>query len=312
MRRKTKKSLKIMATAVITATLIIIAGWFLNLRLTEGNVKEEYNTAVSMINDKHEFQEGYNKLKSLGLERAESRVKEYSVKVKVAKSLNEANKSISDGKVEDGKDQVETAKKIADSEDVFAPAVKWLETDIKKYEDAIKEINDGANPEEVANKYKFNHDRLTEVVKGKKAGETSTKEDDDKKDEGSKSTESNSAPAKKAESPARQAQSTASSNGATKVGSYDDALVKNFNHYHDAIVSYLMSYSAKIQEASGVVVKDVQYGGMDSNGIYVKLKNPKGDMVGYYLFRYNVNTQQVTLDSVKSGQVQTYPAVYQI
>lgn len=310
MRRKTKKSLKIMATAVITATLIIIAGWFLNLRLTEGNVKEEYNTAVSMINDKHEFQEGYNKLKSLGLERAESRVKEYSVKVKVAKSLNEANKSISDGKVEDGKDQVETAKKMADSEDVFAPAVKWLETDIKKYEEAVKEINDGAKPEEVANKYKFNHDRLTEVLKGKKAGESSTKEDENKED--TKSTESNSTPAKKAEAPARQAQSTASSIGATKVGSYDDALVKNFNHYHDAIVSYLMAYSAKVQEASGVVVKDVQYGGMDSNGIYVKLKNPKGDMVGYYLFRYNVNTQQVTLDSVQAGPVQTYPAVYQI
>ena len=73
-----------------------------------------------------------------------------------------------------------------------------------------------------------------------------------------------------------------------------------------------MAYSAKVQEASGVVVKDVQYGGMDSNGIYVKLKNPKGDMVGYYLFRYNVNTQQVTLDSVQAGPVQTYPAVYQI
>ena len=58
MKRKTKKSLKIMATSVITVTLIIIAGWFLNLRLTEGNVKEEYNTALAMINDKHEFQEG--------------------------------------------------------------------------------------------------------------------------------------------------------------------------------------------------------------------------------------------------------------
>ena len=182
MKRKTKKSLKIMATSVITVTLIIIAGWFLNLRLTEGNVKEEYNTALAMINDKHEFQEGYNKLKSLGLERAESRVKEYSVKVKVAKSLNEANKSISDGKVEDGKDQVETAKKMADSEDVFAPAVKWLETDIKKYEEAVKEINDGAKPEEVISKYKFNHDRLNEVLKGKKAGESSTKEDENKED----------------------------------------------------------------------------------------------------------------------------------
>ena len=240
MKRKTKKSLKIMATSVITVTLIIIAGWFLNLRLTEGNVKEEYNTALAMINDKHEFQEGYNKLKSLGLERAESRVKEYSVKVKVAKSLNEANKSISDGKVEDGKDQVETAKKMADSEDVFAPAVKWLETDIKKYEEAVKEINDGAKPEEVISKYKFNHDRLNEVLKGKKAGESSTKEDENKED--TKPTESSSTPAKKAEAPARQAQSNTNGNGVIKVGSYDDALVKNFNHYYDNIVSYLRRY----------------------------------------------------------------------
>lgn len=310
MRRKTKKSLKIMATAVITVTLIIIAGWFLNLRLTEGNVKEEYNTALAMINDKHEFQEGYNKLKSLGLERAESRVKEYSVKVKVAKSLNEANKSISDGKVEDGKDQVETAKKMADSEDVFAPAVKWLETDIKKYEEAVKEINDGAKPEEVISKYKFNHDRLNEVLKGKKAGESSTKEDGNKED--NKSTESNSTSTKKAEAPARQAQSNASGNGVVKVGSYDDALVKNFNHYYDNIVSYLMNYVAKVDDGSGTVVKDVQYGGIDSNGLYVKLKDTKGNTVGYFILKYNVNTQQVTLDSVQAGPVQTYPAVYQI
>ena len=310
MRRKTKKSLKIMATAVITVTLIIIAGWFLNLRLTEGNVKEEYNTAVSMINDKHEFQEGYNKLKSLGLERAESRVKEYSVKVKVAKSLNEANKSISDGKVEDGKDQVETAKKMADSEDVFAPAVKWLETDIKKYEEAVKEINDGAKPEEVISKYKFNHDRLNEVLKGKKAGESSTKEDGNKED--NKSTESNSTSTKKAEAPARQAQSNASGNGVVKVGSYDDALVKNFNHYYDNIVSYLMNDVAKVDDGSGTVVKDVQYGGIDSNGLYVKLKDTKGNTVGYFILKYNVNTQQVTLDSVQAGPVQAYPAVYQI
>ena len=310
MRRKTKKSLKIMATAVITVTLIIIAGWFLNLRLTEGNVKEEYNTSVSMINDKHEFQEGYNKLKSLGLERAESRIKEYSVKVKVAKSLNEANKSISDGKVEDGKDQVETAKKMADSEDVFAPAVKWLETDIKKYEEAVKEINDGAKPEEVVSKYKFNHDSLNEVLKGKKAGESSTKEDGNKED--NKSTESNSTSTKKAEAPARQAQSNASGNGVVKVGSYDDALVKNFNHYYDNIVSYLMNYVAKVDDGSGTVVKDVQYGGIDSNGLYVKLKDTKGNAVGYFILKYNVNTQQVTLDSVQAGPVQTYPAVYQI
>lgn len=310
MKRKTKKSLKIMATTVITVTLIIIAGWFLNLRLTEGNVKEEYNTAVSMINDKHEFQEGYNKLKSLGLERAESRVKEYSVKVKVAKSLNEANKSISDGKVEDGKDQVETAKKMADSEDVFAPAVKWLETDIKKYEEAVKEINDGAKPEEVISKYKFNHDRLNEVLKGKKAGESSTKEDENKED--TKPTESSSTPAKKAEAPARQAQSNTNGNGVIKVGSYDDALVKNFNHYYDNIVSYLMNYVAKVDDGSGTVVKDVQYGGIDSNGLYVKLKDTKGNTVGYFILKYNVNTQQVTLDSVQTGPVQAYPAVYQI
>lgn len=310
MRRKTKKSLKIMATAVITVTLVIIAGWFLNLRLTEGNVKEEYNTALAMINDKHEFQEGYNKLKSLGSERAESRVKEYSVKVKVAKSLNEANKSISDGKVEDGKDQVETAKKMADSEDVFAPAVKWLETDIKKYEEAVKEINDGAKPEEVVSKYKFNHDSLNEVLKGKKAGESSTKEDGNKED--NKSTESNSTSTKKAEAPARQAQSNASGNGVVKVGSYDDALVKNFNHYYDNIVSYLMNYVAKVDDGSGTVVKDVQYGGIDSNGLYVKLKDTKGNTVGYFILKYNVNTQQVTLDSVQAGPVQTYPAVYQI
>lgn len=310
MRRKTKKSLKIMATAVITVTLVIIAGWFLNLRLTEGNVKEEYNTALAMINDKHEFQEGYNKLKSLGLERAESRIKEYSVKVKVAKSLNEANKSISDGKVEDGKDQVETAKKMADSEDVFAPAVKWLETDIKKYEEAVKEINEGAKPEEVISKYKFNHDRLNEVLKGKKAGESSTKEDGNKED--NKSTESNSTSTKKAEAPARQAQSNASGNGVVKVGSYDDALVKNFNHYYDNIVSYLMNYVAKVDDGSGTVVKDVQYGGIDSNGLYVKLKDTKGNTVGYFILKYNVNTQQVTLDSVQTGPVQAYPAVYQI
>lgn len=310
MKRKTKKSLKIMATSVITVTLIIIAGWFLNLRLTEGNVKEEYNTALAMINDKHEFQEGYNKLKSLGLERAESRVKEYSVKVKVAKSLNEANKSISDGKVEDGKDQVETAKKMADSEDVFAPAVKWLETDIKKYEEAVKEINDGAKPEEAISKYKFNHDRLNEVLKGKKAGESSTKEDENKED--TKSTESNFTPAKKAEAPARQAQSNTNSNGVIKVGSYDDALVKNFNHYYDNIVSYLMNYVAKVDDGSGTVVKDVQYGGIDSNGLYVKLKDTKGNTVGYFILKYNVNTQQVTLDSVQTGPVQAYPAVYQI
>ena len=194
---------------------------------------------------------------------------------------------------------------MADSEDVFAPAVKWLETDIKKYEEAVKEINDGAKPEEVISKYKFNHDRLNEVLKGKKAGESSTKED-------TKPTESSSTPAKKAEAPARQAQSNTNGNGVIKVGSYDDALVKNFNHYYDNIVSYLMNYVAKVDDGSGTVVKDVQYGGIDSNGLYVKLKDTKGNTVGYFILKYNVNTQQVTLDSVQTGPVQAYPAVYQI
>lgn len=256
-------------------------------------VKDSFENAVSLVNDKHEFNMGYNNLKDIGSDKAEGVIKNYDAKVKTAKVLSDVEEAINGADISDAKDGLKRAKDLDDSAGTFEPAIKYLENDVKKYDEAVKEIKDGNDPEKVVEKYHFNHEKLAEKLK---QGGT--------KEEAKKESPKTSAVKTESQAPAKQEKS------GTKVSSYEEALVQNYNHYEQAVFGVLRNYASQLP--AEIDFKDVNYGGMSGNRIFVKFLNSKGDEIGTAIFTYNQAANTVSIESPQTGPMATYPAVYYV
>ena len=289
-----KKTKRIGFVSVVVLVCCIVLTFYLayvSNHTTE--VKGSFENAVSLVNDKHEFGMGYNNLKDIGSDKAEGIIKNYDAKVKTAKVLNDIEEAINGADILDAKDGLKRAKDLDDSAGTFEPAIKYLENDVKKYDEAVKEIKDGNDPEKVVEKYHFNHDKLAEKLK---QGAT--------KEEAKKESPKTSVAKTESQAPAKQEKS------GTKVSAYEEALVQNYNHYEQAVFGVLRNYASQLP--AEIDFKDVNYGGMSGNRIFVKFLNSKGDEIGTAIFTYNQAANTVSIESPQTGPMATYPAVYYV
>lgn len=289
-----KKTRRIGIVSVVVIICSIVATFYLShVTNHKAEVKDSFENAVSLVNDKHEFGMGYNNLKDIGSDKAEGIIKNYDAKVKTAKVLSDVEEAINGADISDAKDGLKRAKDLDDTTGTFEPAIKYLENDVKKYDEAVKEIKDGNDPEKVVEKYHFNHEKLAEKLK---QGAT--------KEEAKKESPKTSAAKTESQTPAKQEKS------GTKVSSYEEALVQNYNHYEQAVFGVLRNYASQLP--ADIDFKDVNYGGMSGNRIFVKFFNSKGKEIGTAFFTYNQAANTVSIESPQTGPMATYPAVYYV
>ena len=289
-----KKTRRIGIVSVVAIICSIALTFYLAYTANhKAEVKDSFENAVSLVNDKHEFGMGYNNLKDIGSDKAEGIIKNYDAKVKTAKVLSDVEEAINGANISDAKDGLKRAKDLDDTAGTFEPAIKYLENDVKKYDEAVKEIKDGNDPEKVVEKYHFNHEKLAEKLKQTEVKEESKKE-----------SPKTSAAKSESSAPAKQEKS------GTKVSSYEEALVQNYNHYEQAVFGVLKNYVAQLP--ADIDFKDVAYGGMNGNRIFVKFLNSKGKEIGVAFFTYNQAANTVSIESPQTGPMATYPAVYYV
>lgn len=276
-------------SSLIAFIVIIAGGYFFYKNSGQNNIKADYDKYLALINDNHNFDEGVKGLESLDNDKGQKMFKNIKIEIKIAKELKNTNTSLDNKDIDSAKKSLEKVETL-NIDNSFDKAIDWLKEDITNYEKAKKEIEEAKFDDinTIIDKYKFNHSSLKEKLSNIK-----TKEEKNK-------TQNNNN------------QSSQETKNEYKVDNYDIALAQNFNYYQDTIFSYIKTETNKYSQASGVKADRVEYGGIDSRGIIVKIfDNEKGE-VGHYIFKYNVNANVCTLDSIQAGPVAYYKAIYHI
>lgn len=283
-----KKNITIISS-LIAFIVIVAGGYFFYKNSGQNNIKANHDKYLTLINDNHNFDEGVKGLESLDNDKGQKMFKNIKIEIKIAKELKNTNTSLDNKDIDSAKKSLEKVETL-NIDNSFDKAIDWLKEDITNYEKAKKEIEEAKFDDinTIIDKYKFNHSSLKEKLSNIK-----TKEEKNK-------TQNNNN------------QSSQETKNEYKVDNYDIALAQNFNYYQDTIFSYIKTETNKYSQASGVKADRVEYGGIDSRGIIVKIfDNEKGE-VGHYIFKYNVNANVCTLDSIQAGPVAYYKAIYHI
>lgn len=283
-----KKNITIISS-LIAFIVIVAGGYFFYKNSGQNNTKADHNKYLALINDHHNFDEGVKGLESLDNDKGQKIFKNIKIEIKIAKELKNTNTSLDNKDIDSAKKSLEKVETL-NIDNSFDKAIDWLKEDITNYEKAKKEIEEAKFDDinTIIDKYKFNHSSLKEKLSNIK-----TKEEKNK-------TQNNNN------------QSSQETKNEYKVDNYDIALAQNFNYYQDTIFSYIKTETNKYSQASGVKADRVEYGEIDSRGIIVKIfDNEKGE-VGHYIFKYNVNANVCTLDSIQAGPVAYYKAIYHI
>ena len=283
-----KKNITIISS-LIAFIVIVAGGYFFYKNSGQNNTKADHNKYLALINDHHNFDEGVKGLESLDNDKGQKIFKNIKIEIKIAKELKNTNTSLDNKDIDSAKKSLEKVETL-NIDNSFDKAIDWLKEDITNYEKAKKEIEEAKFDDinTIIDKYKFNHSSLKEKLSNIK-----TKEEKNK-------TQNNNN------------QSSQETKNEYKVDNYDIALAQNFKYYQDTIFSYIKTETNKYSQASGVKADRVEYGGIDSRGIIVKIfDNEKGE-VGHYIFKYNVNANVCTLDSIQAGPVAYYKAIYHI
>lgn len=283
-----KKNITIISS-LIAFIVIVAGGYFFYKNSGQNNIKANHDKYLALINDNHNFDEGVKGLESLDNDKGQKMFKNIKIEIKIAKELKNTNTSLDNKDIDSAKKSLEKVETL-NIDNSFDKAIDWLKEDITNYEKAKKEIEEAKFDDinTIIYKYKFNHSLLKEKLSNIK-----TKEEKNK-------TQNNNN------------QSSQETKNEYKVDNYDIALAQNFNYYQDTIFSYIKTETNKYSQASGVKADRVEYGGIDSRGIIVKIfDNEKGE-VGHYIFKYNANANVCTLDSIQAGPVAYYKAIYHI
>lgn len=283
-----KKNITIISS-LIAFIVIVASGYFFYKNSGQNNIKADHDKYLALINDNHNFDEGVKGLENLDNDKGQKMFKNIKIEIKIAKELKNTNTSLDNKDIDSAKKLLEKVETLT-IDNSFDKAIDWLKEDITNYEKAKKEIEEAKFDDinTIIDKYKFNHSSLKEKLSNIKT-----------KEEKNKPQNNNN-------------QSSQENKNEYKVDNYDIALAQNFNYYQDTIFSYIKTETNKYSQASGVKADRVEYGGIDSRGIIVKIfDNEKGE-VGHYIFKYNVNANVCTLDSIQAGPVAYYKAIYHI
>ena len=285
-----KKLIAILSSIIVL--LLLASGLYYFFGSSNNSIKEEHTKYLALINDSHDFKGGLAGLETLDNDKGQEAFKNIKTEIKIAKELKNTDSSLDNKDVDSAKKSIDKADSLT-TDNSFDKAIEWLKEDITNYEKALKEIKEAKSDDinSILNKYKFKHSSLKIVL----TEESSSKTDSSKtkvSEDTNKTTQKNT--------------------DQYKVDSYDSALAQNYNHYQDAIFDYIKKSSEEVSEATGVHADRVSYGGIDSRGIIVKIfDNQKGE-VGHYIFTYDTNTNICTLNSVQTGPVVTYKAIYHV
>ena len=274
----------------IIGIIVLVAAFFFYQHSGKNDLKAEHTKYLALINDNHDFDGGLKRLETLDTDEGQEIFKNIKTEIKITKELKNIDTSLDNKDVNAAKKSLEKVDTLT-VDNTFDKAIEWLKEDITNYDKAKKEIDEdkSGNISSIIDKYRFNHSAL----KAKLATSQN------KQVKNNETQNSNNQP-------------TQETKDQYKVDDYDAALAQNYNYYQSSIFSYIKAEVNKSSSDSGVKADRVEYGGIDSRGIIVKVfDNEKGE-VGHYIFKYNANANTCTLDSVQAGPVLSYKAIYHI